>query len=119
MREHPHAAFMAHPECRPEVLELAHCICGTAGMLKYAPTSGKETIIVGTEKGMIYPLKKANPKIDFIPASEELICRDMKLTGLENVYTALLEMKNIVTVPRDVADRARNALERMIGVPAT
>lgn len=59
---HPDAVFMAHPECRPEVLELADAIASTSGMIRYAGESDSLSFIVGTEIGMLYPLKKGKSR---------------------------------------------------------
>ena len=65
-KAYPDAVFMAHPECRPEVLELADVIRSTSGMIRYAKESKNSSFIVGTEIGLIYPLKKANPDKAFL-----------------------------------------------------
>jgi len=75
---YPDAVFMAHPECRPEVLELADVIRSTSGMIRYAEESKKSAFIVGTEIGLLYPLKKANPDKLFYPASSKMLCKNMK-----------------------------------------
>ncbi len=116
-KENPGAVFVCHPECRPDVVELADHVCSTSGMYKYAKASSAKTIIVGTEIGILYRLKKENPEKRFILASRALICPNMKLTTLEDVAQSLKEMKNIVTVPDDVRKKAKTALDRMLRVP--
>ena len=74
-------------------------------------------MIVGTETGILWRLKKENPDKRFILPSKSLICPNMKLTRLEDVVECLREMKNVVTVPGDVRERARAALDRMLKVP--
>src|SRR5574337_885683 len=64
--EHPGAVFVCHPECSPEVVRLADHVCSTSGMYKYASASKAETIIVGTEMGILYKLRKENPEKKFI-----------------------------------------------------
>ncbi|MBI5492937.1 MAG: quinolinate synthase NadA [Deltaproteobacteria bacterium] len=115
--ENPGAVFVCHPECSPEVVSLADHVCSTSGMYKYASASKAKTIIVGTEMGILYKLKKENPEKKFILASKSLICPNMKLTALEDVAEALKEMKNIVTVPADVRAKAKEALDKMLKVP--
>lgn len=115
--ENPGAIFMAHPECAPAILELADHICSTSGMYEFAKTTDATKIIVGTEKGILYRLKKENPNKEFILPSEVLICPNMKLTTLEDVLDALREMKNIVKVPEETRLAAKKALDRMLAVP--
>ena len=115
--ENPGSVFVCHPECRPEVVDLADHVCSTSGMYKFARSTGAKTIIVGTEMGILWRLKKENPDKKFVLPSKTLICPNMKLTTLEDVVESLREMKNIVTVPEDVREKAMVALERMLEVP--
>ncbi len=114
---HPGAPFVCHPECAPEVVEIADHVCSTSGMYKYASESDAKSFIIGTEMGILYRLKKDNPGKKFILPSKSLICPNMKLTSLEDVVVSLREMKNIVTVPEDIRVRAKGTLDRMLAVP--
>jgi quinolinate synthase len=67
--------------------------------------------------GSLYQLKKQNPKMTFIPASEKLICRTMKLITLNDIFDALSEMKHIIRVPEEIRFPARKALDRMLAIP--
>lgn len=113
---HPEALFMAHPECRPEVLALADAVLSTSGMLKSAKHSNHRAFIVGTEEGLIYPLQKANPVMSFYKAAEHMICEDMKRTQLSDVLRALQTMTYEVKVPEDVRIRAFKAVDRMLKI---
>ncbi|HLC18756.1 MAG TPA: quinolinate synthase NadA [Thermodesulfobacteriota bacterium] len=115
--ENPGSVFVCHPECRPEVVSMADHVCSTSGMYKYAKDTPANTIIVGTEMGILYRLKKENPDKRFILPSKSLICPNMKLTTLEDVVESLKEMKNVVTVPEDIRIKAKTALDRMLAVP--
>jgi quinolinate synthase len=117
LAEHPDALFMAHPECPPEVLEKAHHICSTSGMYEFARKSPARRFIVGTEAGILYRLRRENPEKEFILPTSRLICPNMKLTSLEDVLKSLQTMGPEITVPDDVRDRARVALDRMLAVP--
>ncbi|MDY6845251.1 MAG: quinolinate synthase NadA [Thermodesulfobacteriota bacterium] len=114
---YPDAVFMAHPECKPEVIDLSDHVTSTSGMYDYARSISAQQIIVGTEMGILYGLKKANPEKHFILASEKLICPDMKLTTLEATLESLETMKNIVHVADDIRKHARKSLDRMLTVP--
>ncbi|MDO9566970.1 MAG: quinolinate synthase NadA [Candidatus Desulfaltia sp.] len=111
---HPDALFMAHPECRPEILELADAIASTSGMIRYASESDSLSFIVGTEIGMLYPLKKANPGKEFYPASKNMLCNDMKKISLDDIVRSLETMEGEVKVPENIRQPALKAVQRMI-----
>ncbi|MGB5991344.1 MAG: quinolinate synthase NadA [Desulfobacterales bacterium] len=113
-KAHPDAVFMAHPECRPEVLELADVIRSTSGMIRYAKESKSSSFIVGTEIGLIYPLKKANPDKAFYPASTKMLCKNMKKISLEDVLRSLEFMVGEVKVPENIRQPAFKAVQRMV-----
>ena len=113
-KAHPDAVFMAHPECRPEVLELADVIRSTSGMIRYAKESKSSSFIVGTEIGLIYPLKKANPDKAFYPASTKMLCKNMKKISLEDVLRSLEFMEGEVKVPENIRQPAFKAVQRMV-----
>lgn len=115
--ENPGAVFVCHPECTPAVVRLADHVCSTSGMYKYAKSAPARTIIVGTEMGILYRLKKENPDKRFILPSRSLVCPNMKLTALEDVAESLREMKNVVSVDEGTRGRAKAALDRMLKVP--
>ena len=115
--ENPEAVFVCHPECSPEVVRMADHVCSTSGMYKFAKETKAKTIIVGTEMGILYRLKKENPEKKFILPSKALICPNMKLITLEDVAESLREMKNVVTVPEAIRVKAKMALDKMLEVP--
>lgn len=112
--DHPDAVFMAHPECRPDVVELADVALSTSGMIRYASASKSSSFIVGTELGMLYPLKKANPDKDFYPASRKMVCADMKKITLDDIARSLEFMEGQVKVPENIRQPALKAVQRMI-----
>jgi quinolinate synthase len=114
---HPEALLVVHPECRPEVVAMADAVLSTSGMYGYCRKSAAKEFIVGTEMGILYRLRKENPGKRFHLASRALICPNMKLTTLEDVRDALATLSPVVTVPRDVGERANAALEAMLRVP--
>jgi len=113
-QEHPDAIFVAHPECRLEVLALADNVLSTSGMIRYARKSKSSAFIVGTEVGLLYPLKKANPDKDFYPASMAMECPDMKKITLPDVARSLEFMEGQVKVPENIQRPALIAVQRMI-----
>lgn len=114
---HPEAIFLAHPECHPEVLNLADVVCSTTGMLDYVRQSPAREFIIGTEQGIIHRVQKENPRKIFFTPSPRLICRPMKRITLDDVVVALRENRHQVTVSREVRARAFKAVERMLAVP--
>lgn len=114
---HPGAPFIAHPECRPEVLDLADVIRSTAGMLSYVKEAPQTEFIIGTEKGIIHTLAKENPHKRFYSPSERLLCPDMKKISLDDVLAALRDLTPVVTVSEDIRVRALKAVDRMLAVP--
>ena len=114
--EHPKAEVLVHPECRPEVIDQADFVYSTAGMGRHAKASAAREFIIGTETGMIYRLKKDNPQKEFYPLSEKAVCQNMKKTDLDLVLRALQTQQPQVTVPEEIAMRARRSIERMLAV---
>jgi quinolinate synthase len=113
---HPLAEVLVHPECRPEVIDLADYVYSTAGMGRHAKASKAREFIIGTETGMLYRLKKENPEKEFYPLSEKAVCQNMKKTNLEKVCLALQTLELRVTVPEEIAIRAKRSIERMLAV---
>jgi quinolinate synthase len=113
---HPEALFMAHPECRPEVLALADAVLSTSGMIDFAKRSDQASFIVGTEEGLIHPLQKANPHKSFYKVSEFMVCEDMKRTTLDDVLKAITTMDYEVKVPEEIRIPASRAVERMLQI---
>ena len=113
---HPEALFLAHPECRPEVVQMADEVVSTSGMIRFAKSSSAEEFIIGTEVGLLYPLKKQAPDKTFYPASTEMLCPDMKKISLEDVILCLENMQIEVKVPEEIRKPALKAVERMISI---
>lgn len=114
--EHPKALFIAHPECPPDVIDLADGVFSTSGMLKFVSESPSEEFIVGTEMGLIYSMKKRNPLKHFYPASPKLLCPDMKKISLENVIESLETLEPRTVVPDEIRIDALRAIERMLAL---
>jgi quinolinate synthase len=114
---HPDAVFVAHPECRPEVLALADHIASTSGMYAFARESDAQQIIIGTETGVLYRMRLDSPGKTFIPLSKNMICPNMKLTRLADIRDSLANMEPVVMVEEDIRVKAKRALDRMLAVP--
>ena len=114
--EYPEAKVVVHPECRPDVIALADEVLSTSGMIRFARREDVQEMIVGTEMGIIYRLKKENPGKKFIPVSEQAICPNMKLITLEKILWSLEEMAPEVKVPEKIRLKAKKAVDRMLAV---
>lgn len=85
-------------------------------MIRYAKASNAKDFLIGTEEGMLYPLKKENPDKEFHLISDSLVCPDMKMTTLETVIETMRARKNSVTVPEEIRVRAKRAIEMMLAI---
>ncbi len=115
-KKHPQALFMAHPECRPDVLELADEVRSTSGMLNWPEERPETSFIVGTEIGILHPLQKRYPEKTFYPLSEKMLCPNMKRISLDDVIKSLSEISGEVRVPEHIRMPALGAVQRMIGM---
>lgn len=125
-KEHPDAELLVHPECGCSTSSLYDKAAGnlpsdtamlsTGNMLKHAQNSKSDEFIVATEIGILHRLKLENPNKRFIAANEHAICPFMKLITLEKVYRSLKEDFHLVEVDREIADRARQSIERMVEI---
>lgn len=114
--EHPEGLILAHPECRLDVVDMADVVASTSGMLKYAEESNHKEFIICTEKGIMHQLKKRCPNKVFYPASDKMVCPNMKNTTLQKVHQSLLMMEPRINVPKDIREKALKSLELMLAI---
>jgi len=114
--ERPDAKLVVHPECLPDVIDLADHVCSTSGMYKYAAESDAEEFIIGTEMGILYRLRKENPEKRFHPATRHILCPNMKMTTLDWLAQSLRYMRFKVEVPEEIRRKAKKAVDRMLEV---
>ena len=120
--DHSGALFVCHPECRPDVVDIADYVCSTSAMYEFAKKSDATKFIMGTELGILWRLKKENPGKEFIVPSKSLICPNMKLTTLKDVAESLRaflkgDTTNVVKVPEEIRVPAKASLDKMLAVP--
>jgi quinolinate synthase len=113
---HPKAKVIVHPECLPSVVALADAVLSTSKMAQFAKETDAKEIIVGTEVGLIYRLKKDYPNKEFYPASEAAVCPNMKRTTQEKVLWSLEQMKQEVRVSDAIRKRAQKAIDAMLRI---
>jgi quinolinate synthase len=120
------ADFLVHPECsctsstmyhmsKGDLAKTGH-ILSTEGMMKHAKASDAKQFVVATETGILYRMQKENPDKEFIPIKQDAVCKYMKKITLEKVYNSLAHNVYEVKVPKDVADKAKLAIDRMLSI---
>lgn len=114
-KEHPDALILAHPECNPDVQDMADFVLSTNGMVEKVRELPNKEFIVGTEEGLAYRLRKENPGKKFYIV-DTAVCVNMKKHTLEKAYNALRDRKPVVTVPEKIAERVRIVTERMLNL---
>jgi quinolinate synthase len=85
-------------------------------MAEAAVTTTAKKVLVATETGMLHQLRKANPLVIFEPINRAAVCKYMKMITPEKLPMSLREGRDEVTVPFDIAQRARQSVERMIAL---
>lgn len=112
---HPGALFLVHPECKPEVTSLADYIGSTAGIMEYAKKSDAAEFIIGTENSIVSHLQYDCPGKRFYPVSKELICENMRLTTLPEVYLCCLGTGGEeIELEEETMKKARRCIDKMI-----
>ena len=114
-RSHPKAVVLVHPECRPEVIDLADKVASTEGILNFARSSDQQEFIIATEGTMTYRLSKENPTKRFY-AVEEAVCPTMKMITREMVIRSLETLQPAIELPAGVIEKARKPLDRMMEI---
>ncbi len=111
---HPEAKVLVHPECRPEVVEMADEVLSTSGILIFCRESKNGSFIIGTEEGLICRARSENPDKVFYPLGAPQVCVGMKATRLTDLYHSLNEEKYPIEVSEDIAAKARASLDQML-----
>jgi quinolinate synthase len=127
-QEHPDADFLVHPECGcvtsamyyaeadGDVAAGRTAIVSTEQMMRHARQSSARKFVIATETGVLHRLRRENPGKEFHAVAEQAECRYMKMITLEKLRDSLRDLKYEVTVPSDVALRARQAIDRMLAI---
>ena len=117
----PDAELLVHPECGCASQAMAFAndrtkILSTEGMVRFAKESPRQRFVVATETGILHRLSKEVPEKEFVAAREAAVCRFMKMISLEKARDSLRDMKHVVTVEPELAERARGAIDRMVAI---
>lgn len=131
LNKHKDAEFLIHPECGCTTSMLYFFgnnhgngngngknvqFFSTEGMMKHARSSSASKFVIATETGILHRMKNENPNKEFIPISENAICKYMKMITLEKVHRSLTDMVYEVKVPEETAAKAKLAIERMLTI---
>lgn len=114
--KYPNSKILIHPECHIEVSKLADYVGSTSGIMNYVKESDEKSFVIGTEQGVTDRLKRDYPDKEFIPIKEDLVCYNMKFNTLEDIYESLLHEKHEITIEKEIADKARNCITKMLEV---
>lgn len=114
-KRHPSAEILVHPECQPQVIDIADHVYSTEGMVNHVAQSKHDTFIIGTEQELCYRLKKLNPHKNFIPPSTAL-CPNMKKITLDSVRKSMATLQPQISLAPEIITRARVPLQRMIQI---
>ncbi len=112
---HPEAEILVHPECLPEVIDIADFVYSTGGMVKHVKKSSKREFIVATERELCYRLGKENPDKIFYYV-EKAVCPNMKKITLEKVLKSLENLAPRIELSEEIMEKARLPVERMIKI---
>ena len=115
---HPGAPVLVHPECNPDVIDLADRVLSTSGMVKFAQESQAKEFIVATEEGLLDRMARMMPGKRFYSPGRAHFCFNMKRTRLDDVLRSLEREIYEVTIDPEIMERARASLERMIALTA-
>ena len=122
VKQYPKAKFIAHPESESQVLDIAHYIGSTSGLLNYVQADQCETFIVATEAGILYEMQKRCPTKQFIPAPVEddscacSECAFMKLNTLEKLYACLNNETPEIHPSKSLLEQAKKPIDRMLAI---
>jgi quinolinate synthase len=125
--ENPEAEFLIHPECGCSTQAMEYVAAGdidpegvhmlsTSGMQEHVEAHPDGEFVVATENGMLYPLQQAAPQAHLIEANRMATCKYMKMITLPKLRDCLRDMSGEVSVPPEIAERARIPIERMVAI---
>lgn len=114
-KEHPNAPLLVHPECTPDVVKHADYVGSTSGIMEYAKNSDKKEFIIGTEISIAEHLQYECPDKMFYYLSQKLICKNMKMSTLMDVYNAVRGVSGEeIVLDDDTIVKARKCIDEMI-----
>ena len=121
-KKHPKAKFIAHPESKSLILDVANYVGSTSKLLEYVQNSLNKEFIVATEAGILHEMNKRCPDKLFIPAPVEdsscacSECSFMKINTLEKLYLCLKHENPEITLTDDIIKKAKAPLLKMLSI---
>ena len=121
-KKYPKAKFIAHPESKSLILDVANYVGSTSKLLEYVQNSRNKEFIVATEAGILHEMNKRCPDKLFIPAPVEdsscacSECSFMKLNTLEKLYLCLKYEKPEITLTEEIISKAKAPLLKMLSI---
>ena len=118
--QHPDALFLVHPECQPKVVALADYVGSTSGIMDFARKSDAKEFIIGTETSIAEHLQYECPEKSFYPVTKDIMCHNMKITTLPDVYRSLLGIAGKggdafeILMDDELITQARKCIDEMI-----
>ena len=113
IEKYPNAKLAVHPECTKEIRDMADAIGSTTGIIKFATQTDANRIIIGTEPGVTYPIKKKVPEKELL-ILKDAICKDMKKTDMLKLRDALLYEQYEIKLSAYILENARQPIQRML-----
>lgn len=113
MKKNPQYEVLVHPECNKEVRELAHFVGSTSEIINYSADSDCKGFIVVTEEGVLHQMKKKSPNKDFVVLDNHMICPNMKMTTLDELYNCIKDESNEIEIEEEARIKALKALQNM------
>ena len=123
IHDYPDCDVLVHPESPRSIISLADVVGSTSRLIQASQASKKKYIIVATEKGIFYQMKKLSPNKIFIEAptaGEGASCKScgrcpwMKLNSLDKVLSVFADNKNEIHIPKHIINDAQKSISRMV-----
>ncbi|HAT4142279.1 TPA: quinolinate synthase NadA [Clostridium perfringens] len=112
-REHEGILTVAHPECSKEIRDISDFIGSTSEIINFVNNSSNKKFIIITEEGVLHQLRKNGEEKEFYIPYGNMVCRNMKMTTLKDLYESLLKMENKIEIDEDLRLKAYNSLKNM------
>ncbi|ELC8364631.1 quinolinate synthase NadA [Clostridium perfringens] len=111
--EHKGILTVAHPECSKEIRDISDFIGSTSEIINFVNNSSNKKFIIITEEGVLHQLRKNGEEKEFYIPYGKMVCRNMKMTTLKDLYESLLKMENKIEIDEDLRLKAYNSLKNM------
>lgn len=111
--EHEGIITVAHPECSKVIRDISDFIGSTSEIINFVNSSNENKFIIVTEEGVLHQLRNNNNKKEFYVPYGKMICKNMKMTTLQDVYEGLVNMENKIEIDEDLRIKAYTSLKNM------